>query len=69
MLRLSGFFNSKELWSVGYISTGCDASNEWSFGGPDKEWSVKVSDIYWRSFDSTLGIPKKRKTNDKGISW
>ena len=34
---LSDFYKSKELWSVGCGSTGCDASNEWSFGGPDEE--------------------------------
>ena len=37
MLRLSDFYKSKELWSVGYGSTVCDASNEWYFGGPEEE--------------------------------
>ena len=57
MLRLSGFCNSKELWSVGYSSVGCDASNEWYFGGPDKEWYVKVPGIYLRSLGSTMDFP------------
>ena len=68
MLRLSNFCKSKELWSVGYGYTGCDASNEWSFGGIDKQWSVKVPDIYLRSLGSTLDFPKKHKIIDKGIS-
>ena len=51
---LSDLCNSKELWSVGCGSEGCGASNEWYFGGPDKEWSVKV-----RSLGSTLDFPKK----------
>ena len=41
MLKLSGFCFSKEIWSV-----GCDARNEWYFGGPDKELYVRVPDIY-----------------------
>ena len=58
MLRLSDFYNSKELWSVRCGSAGCDASNEWSFGGPDKEWYVKVPDIYWTSLGSTMDLSK-----------
>ena len=69
MLRLSDLCKSKELWSVGCGSTGCDARNEWYVGGPEKELSVKVPDIYWRSLVSTLDIPKKHKIIDKGISW
>ena len=46
MLRLSYFCKYKELWSVRCGSAGCDAINEWSFGGIDKECSVKVPDIY-----------------------
>ena len=69
MLRLSDFYKSKYIWSVGCVSTRCDAINEWPFGGPEKEWSVKVPDIYWRSLGSTLDIPKKHKITDKGISW
>ena len=65
---LSDFFNSKEFWSVGCGSTGCDARNEWSFGGPDKECSVKVPDIYLRSLGSTLDLTGKRKIIYKGIS-
>ena len=45
MLMLSNFCFSKErreLWSVGCGSFGWDADNEWSFGGPEKKWSVKV---------------------------
>ena len=57
MLRLSDFYKSKELWSVGCGSTGCYNINEWYFGGPDKEWSFKVTDIYWISLGSTLDIP------------
>ena len=67
MLRLSDFCKSKELWLVGCGSAGCDASNEWSFGGPDKEWYVKVPDIYWTSLGSTLYFPLKKI--DEGISW
>ena len=47
---------------------GCDAINEWSFGGPEKEWSVKVPDIYLRSVGSTLDFPKKHMIVNKGIS-
>ena len=49
MLMLSYLCFSKEkreLLSVGCVSVGCDARNEWYFGGPDKEGSVKVPDIY-----------------------
>ena len=46
MLRLSDLCNPKELWSVGCGSTGCDANNEWSYGGTGEEWSVKVPNIY-----------------------
>ena len=60
MLRLSDYFKSKEPWLVGCGSTGFDDSNEWSFGGPDKEWSVKVHDIYWRILVSTLDITKQK---------
>ena len=59
MLRLSDFCKSKELISVGCGFAGCDASNECSFGGPDKEWSVNVPDIHWRILGSTLDFPKK----------
>ena len=55
MLMLSDFCFSKEkreLRSVGCGSEGCDASNEWSFGGPDKKWSIKVP------VGSTLDFPK-----------
>ena len=69
MLRLSDFCTSKEILSVVCGSTGCDARNEWSFGGPDKEWSVKVPDIYWRSLGSNLDFNKKQKIFDKGLSW
>ena len=46
MLRLGDFCKSKEIWSVGCGSAGVDASNEWSFGCPNKKWSVKVTNIY-----------------------
>ena len=68
MLRLSDFCKSKEIWSVRRGSAGCDARNEQSIGGPDKEWSVKVPDIYLRILGSTLDFPKKHKITDKGIS-
>ena len=45
MLMLSNFYFSIEkieLRPVGYGSARFDASNEWSFGGPDKKWYVKV---------------------------
>ena len=67
MLMLSYVCKYKELWSVGCGSTGCDASNEWSFGGPDKVWYVKVPGIYLRSLGSTLDFSKKHKIIDKGI--
>ena len=69
MLRLSDFFKSKDLWSDGCGPTGCDATNEWCFGGPYKEWYVKVPDIYWRSLGSNMDITKKNNITDKGISW
>ena len=55
MLMLSdfGFYKEKrELRSVGCGSAGCDASNWWSFGGPGKNFSIKVP------VGSTLGFPK-----------
>ena len=58
MLILRYLCFSKELWSVGCGSAGCDASNLWSFGGPDKQWSIKVPDIHLRSLGSTLDFPK-----------
>ena len=67
MLRLSYVWKSKDIWSVGCGYTGCDAINEWSFGGPYKELSVKVPGIDWRSLYSTLYIPRKYKILDKGI--
>ena len=57
MLMLSDFCKSKEIWPVGCGSAGCDASNEWYFGGTDKEWYVKVPGIYLRSLGSTLYFP------------
>ena len=45
ILRLSDLCKSKENFSVGYGSAVCDTSNEWSLGGPDKEWYVKLTDI------------------------
>ena len=64
MLMLSDFCKSKEkreFWSVGYGSAGCDASNEWYFGGPDKEWSIKLPDIHLRILCSTLDFPRRNK--------
>ena len=69
MLRLSDFCKSKDIWSVQCGYTGCDDSNEWYFGGSDREWSLKVPDRYWRSLASTLDIPQKNKTIDRDISW
>ena len=46
MLMLSDFCfpkEKKELRSVGCGSAGCDAIKEWSFGGPGKKCSVKIS--------------------------
>ena len=63
MLMLSYFCFSKKLWLVVCGSAGCDASNEWYFGGPGKKWSIKVPVC------STLDFPKKNKIIDKGISW
>ena len=57
MLMLSNLYLSKDIWSDGCGSAGFDASNEWSFGVTDNEWSVKVPDIYLRSFVSTLDFP------------
>ena len=57
MLKLSGVFNFKEIWSVLYGSMGWDDNDEWYFGGPDDEQYVWVTDIYWRSLVSTLDIP------------
>ena len=68
MLMLSDFCKSKELWSVGCGSEGYDASNKWSFGGPEKEWSVKLPDIYLISLGSTLDFSKKYNIIYKGIS-
>ena len=68
MLRLSGVYRHKELWSVGCGSAGCDDSNDQSFGGPDKECYVKVPDLYLRSLGSTIDFTKKHKIIDKGIS-
>ena len=45
MLRLSDFCFPQDLLSVGCGSAVCDAINVWSFGDPDKKWSVKVTDI------------------------
>ena len=55
MLMLSDFYFTKkrrELWSVRCGSAGCDASNEWYFGGPEKRWSIKAP------VGSTLDFPK-----------
>ena len=43
---LSDFCQSKDLRSVGCVSTVCDASNEWSFGGPEEDCSVEIPDVY-----------------------
>ena len=59
MLMLSDFYFSKELWLVGCGSAGCDANNEWSFGGPDKKWFDKIPDVYLGSLGSNLDFPKK----------
>ena len=42
----------REIRSVGWGSEECDASNEWYFGGPGKNLSVKVP------VGSTLDFPK-----------
>ena len=60
---LSDFCFFKYLWQVGCGSVECDAINDWSFGGPDKKWSVKVPDMYLRSLGSTLYFPLKKKNN------
>ena len=55
MLMLSDFCSPKErreLWSFGCGFAGCDASNEWSFGVTDKNWSIKVP------VGSTLDFPR-----------
>ena len=59
MLMLSDFYFSKDLWSKRCGSAECDASNEWSFGGPDNKWSVKVPDTYLRSLGSIMDLQKK----------
>ena len=69
MSRLSDFCSSTDIWSVGCGYAVFDANNEWYFGGPVKEWYVKVPDIYWRSLGSTLDFPEKHGVIDKGISW
>ena len=58
MLLLSDFFKFKEIQSVGCGCAGCDASNEWSFGGPEKEWYVKLPIKNLRNLGSTLDFPK-----------
>ena len=68
MLRLSDFCFSKELWSVRYGSAGCDASNEMSYEGPDKKWSIKVPDTYLIILGSALDFPLKKKRIVKGLS-
>ena len=65
---LNDFCKSKELWSVGCGSEGCVARNEWCFGGPDKERSVKVPGIYLRSFGSTIDFPIIHMIINKGIN-
>ena len=71
MLMLSDFCFSKErreVWSVGCGSTGCDASNEWSFGGPNKKWYVKLPAVYLIILGSTLYFPKTNLIIRKTIS-
>ena len=63
MLMLSYFCRSKHIWSVRCGSAGCGAINERSFGGPDKEWYIKLIIL-----GSTIDFPKKHKIIDKGIS-
>ena len=69
MLMLSGFSFPKEVQSVGCGSAGCDASNNWSFGGHGNKCCDKVPDINLRNLGSTLDFPKKHKIFDKGINW
>ena len=42
---LSDFCKSIKLWSVRYGSMRCGDNNEWSFGGPDDEWSFLVPEM------------------------
>ena len=48
------FCKPKEPWPVRYGSTGCYYSNEWSFGGTDYEWFVRVPDIDRRILGSNM---------------
>ena len=57
MLRLSVVFKSKELWSVGYGSMGCDYNDEWYFGGAEDEWSVWVPYKYQLFFGFSIDSP------------
>ena len=59
MLSLSFFFKSKEIWSIWYGSMGCDDKDEWSFGGPEDEWSVWIPDILWWGFGFSIDSPLK----------
>ena len=61
MLMLIDFCFSKDLWSDGCGSIVCDSSNGWSFGGPDRKWSVKVPDIYLRRLGSTLDFTTRKR--------
>ena len=36
-----------------------DAINEWYFGGTEDEWSVWVTNIYWRSLGLDIDTPEK----------
>ena len=51
------FLNSKELWSVRYGYMGCYDNNDWSFGGPEDEWSVLVPYIDWWGLGLAIGSP------------
>ena len=51
MLMLSDFYFSKQLWSVGCGSGGCDARNEQYFGGPDKKRSMEHK---WKTLISCI---------------
>ena len=57
MLNSSIAFKSKEVWSVVYGSMGSDDDDEWSFGGPEDDLYVWVTDIDWWGLGLDIDIP------------
>ena len=53
--KIRFLLSKKQL--VGYGSMLCDDNDEWSFGGPEDEWYLWVTDIDWPGLGLAIDSP------------